>query len=208
MARKTKEEAQLTRTQLLDAAERLFSERGVAGTTLNDIATAAGLTRGAIYWHFQNKTDLIHALWDRVALPLQQSFDELEQFMPDDPLGRLQIKATTVLTQVVRDTQVRNLLSILLLKCEYVDAPGGLRDGYLLKRTDCLARITEGFKEAIAKGQLPADLNEKFAAIGMMSLIDGLSFHWLMNPNLFSLENKAADYVRAYLRGLATGEAA
>lgn len=205
MARKTKEEAQQTRIQLLEAAERLFSERGVANTTLNDIATAAGLTRGAIYWHFQNKTDLIHALWDQVALPLHASFAELEQSLPDDPLARIQIKSTTVLTQVVKDARIRNLLSIVLLKCEYVDEPGGLRDGYLNKRTDCVSKITEEFRLAIAQRQLPADLDEKFAAIGLMSLIDGLCFHWLMNPSMFSLEDNAKKYIATYLQGLAAG---
>lgn len=203
MARKTKEEAQQTRLQLLEAAERLFSERGVAHTTLNDIATHAGLTRGAIYWHFQNKTDLIHALWDQVALPLHESFAELEQSIPDDPLARIQIKSTTVLTQVVKDVRIRNLLSILLLKCEYVDEPGGLRDGYLLKRCDCVSKITGEFRLAIAQGQLPADLDEKFAAIGLMSVIDGLCFHWLMNPAMFSLEDHAQKYIATYLKGLA-----
>ena len=202
MARKTKEEAQHTRSQLLEAAERLFSERGVAHTTLNDIATAAGLTRGAIYWHFQNKTDLIHALWDQVALPLHESFAELALSMPDDPLARIQVKSTTVLTQVVRDVRIRNLLSILLLKCEYVEEPGGLREGYLIKRADCLAEITEEFRLAVVQGQLPAGLDERFAAIGLMALIDGLCFHWLMNPALFSLENKAKNYIDAYLKGL------
>lgn len=202
MARKTKEEAQQTRSQLLEAAERLFSERGVANTTLNDIATAAGLTRGAIYWHFQNKTDLIHALWDQVALPLHESFAELALSMPDDPLSRIRIKSTTVLTQVVQDARIRNLLSILLLKCEYVEEPGGFREGYLIKRADCLSEITEEFRLAVVQGQLPAGLDERFAAIGLMSLIDGLCFHWLMNPALFSLENKAKDYIDAYLKGL------
>ncbi len=202
MARKTKVEAQQTRSQLLEAAERLFSERGVANTTLNDIATAAGLTRGAIYWHFQNKTDLIHALWDQVALPLHESFAELALSMPDDPLARIQVKSTTVLTQVVRDVRIRNLLSILLLKCEYVEEPGGLRQGYLTKRADCLAEITEEFRLAVVQGQLPAGLDERFAAIGLMALIDGLCFHWLMNPALFSLENKAKNYIDAYLKGL------
>jgi TetR/AcrR family acrAB operon transcriptional repressor len=202
MARKTKEEAQHTRSLLLEAAERLFSERGVANTTLNDIATASGLTRGAIYWHFQNKTDLIHALWDQVALPLHESFAELALSMPDDPLARIQVKSTTVLTQVVRDVRIRNLLSILLLKCEYVDEPGGLREGYLIKRADCLGEITEEFRLAVMQGQLPAGLDERFAAIGLMALIDGLCFHWLMNPTLFSLENQAKNYIDAYLKGL------
>lgn len=202
MARKTKEEAQQTRSQLLEAAERLFSERGVANTTLNDIATAAGLTRGAIYWHFQNKTDLIHALWDQVALPLHESFAELALSMPDDPLSRIRIKSTTVLTQVVQDARIRNLLSILLLKCEYVEEPGGFREGYLIKRADCLSEITEEFRLAVMQGQLPAGLDERFAAIGLMSLIDGLCFHWLMNPALFPLENKAKNYIDVYLKGL------
>jgi TetR/AcrR family acrAB operon transcriptional repressor len=203
MARKTKEEAQQTRMLLLDAAERLFSERGVANTTLHDIATAAGLTRGAIYWHFQNKTDLIHALWDQVALPLHESFAELTQSMPDDPLARIQIKSITVLTQVVKDDRIRNLLSILLLKCEYVEEAGGLREGYLIKRADCLSEITEEFRQAITQKQLPASVDEHFAAIGLMAVIDGLCFHWLLNPALFSLEDNARKYIDVYLQGLA-----
>lgn len=51
MARKTREEAEQTRYLLLDTAEQLFSEKGVSKTTLADIASAAGLTRGAVYWH-------------------------------------------------------------------------------------------------------------------------------------------------------------
>ena len=49
MVRRTKEEAQETRSQILEAAEKAFYERGVARTTLADIATLAGVTRGAIY---------------------------------------------------------------------------------------------------------------------------------------------------------------
>ena len=54
MARKTKEDALITRDLILDAAERVFLRRGVARTALQEIAEEANLTRGAIYWHFQN----------------------------------------------------------------------------------------------------------------------------------------------------------
>lgn len=54
MVRRTKEEAQETRQQILEAAEKAFHARGVARTTLADIAKLAGVTRGAIYWHFQD----------------------------------------------------------------------------------------------------------------------------------------------------------
>src|SRR3546814_1649852 len=56
--RRTKEEALETRESILDAAERIFFERGVSRTTLDQIARAASVTRGAVYWHFQNKSDL------------------------------------------------------------------------------------------------------------------------------------------------------
>ncbi len=49
MARRTKEEAAATRDSILDAAEQLFVEQGVSRTTLQHIASAAGVTRGAIY---------------------------------------------------------------------------------------------------------------------------------------------------------------
>lgn len=64
MARKTKEQAQETRLQILEAAVVEFSARGVSATSLTDIANAAGVTRGAIYWHFKNKVDLFNEVWD------------------------------------------------------------------------------------------------------------------------------------------------
>ena len=54
MVRRTKEAAAITREQLLDAAERVFRERGVAGSSLAQIAAEAGVTRGAVYWHFRD----------------------------------------------------------------------------------------------------------------------------------------------------------
>ena len=62
MARRTKADAQITRSALLDAAELLFDERGVSRTSLADIAQAAGTTRGAIYWHFADKAALFLSL--------------------------------------------------------------------------------------------------------------------------------------------------
>ena len=69
MARKTKQEAQETRQHILDVALRLFSQQGVSSTSLGEIAKAAGVTRGAIYWHFKDKSDLFNWLF------APQSFD-------------------------------------------------------------------------------------------------------------------------------------
>lgn len=62
MARKTKEEALQTRETILRAALDMFCEKGYSRTTFDDIAKKINLTKGAIYWHFRNKPDIIKAL--------------------------------------------------------------------------------------------------------------------------------------------------
>ena len=77
MPRRTKAEAEATREALLDAAEDVFLDKGVSRTSLEHIARHAGMTRGAVYWHFKNKADLFHAMLDRVKMPLQQIIDDI-----------------------------------------------------------------------------------------------------------------------------------
>ncbi len=63
MAKRTKAEALKTRQELIETAIAQFAQHGVSKTTLNDIADAANVTRGAIYWHFENKTQLFNEMW-------------------------------------------------------------------------------------------------------------------------------------------------
>ena len=90
MVRRTKEEAQETRRQILEAAEKAFYERGVARTTLADIATLAGVTRGAIYWHFSNKAELVQAMLDSLHEPLDALARASESEEEVDPLHGLE----------------------------------------------------------------------------------------------------------------------
>ena len=57
----------LTRDRILDAALRLFNERGTAAVSTNHIAAAAGLSPGNLYYHFAGKQEIIRALLDRYA---------------------------------------------------------------------------------------------------------------------------------------------
>lgn len=60
--RRTKDDADKTRQALIDAALELFADNGYESTTISAIAQAAGVTRGAFYWHFQDKAELLNAL--------------------------------------------------------------------------------------------------------------------------------------------------
>src|SRR3970040_1334202 len=97
MARRTKEAAQETRNHILDAAEQIFSERGGSRTSLADIASAAGMTRGAIYWHFHDKADLFNAMIARVTLPMEDQVCGAWNPSLADPLAHIRKRLTAVL---------------------------------------------------------------------------------------------------------------
>jgi AcrR family transcriptional regulator len=66
------ERSQATRSALIAAARTLFAERGYAGVGTEEIVRAAGLTRGALYHHFEGKRDLFEAVYERVEKELAE----------------------------------------------------------------------------------------------------------------------------------------
>jgi TetR/AcrR family transcriptional regulator, acrAB operon repressor len=123
MVRRTKEEAQETRSQILEAAEKAFYERGVARTTLADIATLAGVTRGAIYWHFSNKADVVQAMLDTLHEPLDDMARASESEEELDPLGCMRQLLIHLFHQIALDPKTRRLNEILFHKCEFTVQP-------------------------------------------------------------------------------------
>ena len=93
MVRRTKTEAAATRQKLLDAAAAVFRERGVAHSTLAEVAAAAGVTRGAVYWHFRDKAHLFDALCEREQLPMEAMLACAGETRQKDPLGALRTLA-------------------------------------------------------------------------------------------------------------------
>ena len=202
MPRRTKEEAQETRRALLDAAERVFSRRGVSRTSLTDIAEAAGVTRGAIYWHFSNKADLIEAMLGRVTLPLEQAAQEMSGQHPDDPLQQVKQCMLGALMATATDAQAQRVFDILTHKCEYVDELYAVRERSLEMRVQCLKNVEKNLKRAITLGQLPATVNARLAAVGLHAMVDGLISNWLLDRRYVSLARQAESLVDLFLEGL------
>jgi TetR/AcrR family acrAB operon transcriptional repressor len=204
MVRRTKEEAQETRNRLLDTAEHVFNERGVSRTSLAEIAESAGLTRGAIYWHFKNKLDLFNAMMERVTLPMEEMTEGFVGANPDDPLATIRERSLAVLHDLGSNPRMQRVFDIMTHKCEYVDDMAPLRDRHMECRGECVGNIEDGFRNAIKQGALPKTVDPRLAAIGLHALIDGLIMNWLLDPAYFSFERDAAPMVDTYLRGLAT----
>ena len=138
MVRKTKADAMATRDLILDTAECVFQKRGVAGTSLQEIAQTAGLTRGAIYWHFQNKADVFDAMMQRVVLPLESALEAGDLREAADPMGYLRHAVNELLGRLVHDPQVRRVFEIATLKVEYVGDLQVLRERRIHSRDACI----------------------------------------------------------------------
>src|SRR4249920_2942111 len=116
MARRTKEEAAITREQLLDAAEKVFREHGVTRTSLAEVATAAGVTRGAVYWHFKDKADLFHAMCDRATMPLDAMFERAGDPNVADPMAMLREVSVGALQSLAADSRAQRVFEIIFHK--------------------------------------------------------------------------------------------
>ncbi|MEW1796209.1 TetR family transcriptional regulator [Streptomyces niveus] len=126
--RRTAEEAAQTKAALLEAALFQFAEHGVAATKLADVAQRAGLTRGAVYHHFTDKTALYAAViansWDSVTAPVWAVLDS------DGPVeDRLREFLVAWLRRLREDRHFRALLTITLNASYGPDQPEGISDG-------------------------------------------------------------------------------
>ena len=101
--RRCKTDAEQTRTAILDAAEHMFCEQGIAASTLEKISRRAGVTRGAVYWHFKDKIDLLRAL-HKCSEPSQKLLIRMAAEQGhSDPLGLLEGAITEMLISLEQD---------------------------------------------------------------------------------------------------------
>ena len=201
MVRRTKEDAAATRNGLIDAAERVFCEKGVSRASLSDIANAAGATRGAIYWHFKDKVDLFNAMMDRVTLPLEQGCAQFSGVTSGDPVGRLRAVMAFVLHAVASNAQARRVFEIAMYKVEYVDEMAAVRDRHIAASGNFTAQLARDFALAFAGGGgIP--LSPTDAAVSLHALFDGLIQNWILGQGAFDLVVVGVRATDAFLRGL------
>lgn len=201
MARKTKAEAEETRQQLLDAAEQMFFEQGVSRTSLETIARHAGMTRGAVYWHFDNKVSLLEALIQRVRLPLNDMEDELcascGKRSPIDALKQI----LEMGLQRCEESRSRRVYMIIFFRCEFFDQLSSecREHEYLTGLRELFQRVFEAAQRA---GQLSPAVTPHDAANLVYYTSTGLLHDWLRSPEYYSLAEHGRMTLGILLDGL------
>ncbi|MDB5890965.1 MAG: transcriptional regulator, TetR family [Polaromonas sp.] len=202
MARRTKEDALITRNNLLDAAEKLFQLNGVSGTSLHDIAREAGATRGAVYWHFKDKADLFNAMMERVTLPLEQAFKNPADDSHTNPLSRIRHALGVAFAQIANDPHTRRVFEVATQKVEYVDELQAVRARHLKVRNEFIQQMEDGLRDAASAQELVVSIPFEHAARGLHALADGLIQNWLLDTAAFELTASGRELTRVYLSGL------
>jgi TetR/AcrR family acrAB operon transcriptional repressor len=205
MARRTKQEALATRDSILDAAELLFEQQGVSRTTLQHIATAAGVTRGAIYWHFADKSALFNAMMERAVMPLEMAAQSAEARDSPNPVDDVRSWLLSAFRLAATDPRARRVFEIATHKVEYVDELLGVRDRHLASYYQWVARTENRLKSAIKRGLLKPGVPARVMALGLWAMADGLIQLWLLDSTAFNLMRVGQQSVDSYLGALCAG---
>jgi AcrR family transcriptional regulator len=202
MARRTKAEAESTKAAILDAAEVLFYQHGVSRTTLEKIAAAANVTRGAIYWHFQNKADLFNAMLERVRLPFQHLLAELDANLSGDPIAQVRKLLIDGLSLIALSEQHHRVLTIVFHRCEYIDElnPAVTKQDELDEQT--VAVLQRALERAEHTGRLRPGVSARLAAMALHTYVGGIISQFLLKPQQYDLQQHAAELIDAMLVGL------
>jgi len=202
MARKTKAQAQETRHQIIDAAERVFHAQGVARTSLQQVAAEAGLTRGAIYWHFKDKAALFAAMMDRAVLPCEAAMAQVREAPPASALNALIEMAMIPIRSLACDAQLTRVFSISMHYTEYTEELAPAQRRYQNAVSEFVAMTEDTMQQAAQAGQLRQGLDLHTLAMGLFALVDGLMRQWTAMPQSFELVHVGQQAVSAYVMGL------
>lgn len=199
--RRTKEEAAVTRANLLKTALSVFSAKGYAAATLDDVAKAAKVTRGAIYWHFKSKADLYNTLIEelsaRGASVVQQAAAEGGTFL--EILRRIFVRLCAVIED---DKEARAVMELGLFKTGLAPELQAGRKKQLEAGNAQIAGIADAMRMGIAQGVLRDDMDPLDMARAFIAFENGAIQLWLTSPKSFSLKTSAESFADILISGL------
>jgi TetR/AcrR family transcriptional repressor of acrEF/envCD operon len=194
MARKTKADALVTRQLLIDTAIEQFASRGVSNTTLTDIADAACVTRGAIYWHFSSKAELFNEIW-KLQIPLRDIIHhKMIHDEKENALAWLREAFVAALQYISENPKQRALMQILYHKCEFNNEmmPEAEIRQHLCFSYDNMRKIVE---LCVRQGSLPANTHIEITLVILHSFFSGVLKNWLLFPERINLYQQAPELV-------------
>jgi len=184
MARRSKDDAEVTKGNIIKAAIRLFMRDGVSHTTLEKIAAEAGCTRGAVYHHFENKSALLLELMKIARPPAEEVFEGVRELSEQRPLDALQSGMKTALGRMLSDTDSRDIHTIFLQNCEFTEKSNPMFDSELEHACKGHQLVKNCMLRAQEMGQMRTDISAEEAASIAAAMCIGIIHSNLRNPRM------------------------
>ena len=199
--KRTKEEAAVTRAAVLKAALTVFSAKGYAAATLDDVAAAAKVTRGAIYWHFKGKADLYNTLIEDVSARgstvVQNAVAKGGTLL--DILRRIFIDQCVLMEE---DRDARAVMDLVLFKTGLNPELNTGRRKQIDEGNALIAGIAGAMRMGIQQGMLREDIDPTDMARAFLAFENGAIQMWLASPKSFSLKASAGSFADILIAGL------
>ena len=200
--RRTKAEAAETRDAILTAAEHVFLERGLTQSTLMEIACHAGVTRGAIYFHFHDKLDIFQALINRTRFPHEEIMLQAAACDHPNPLYVLEQSILTALELFITNERQQNLFTIIHQRCEYVGEIAPLVEHLKEARANVLSLFTGLLEVAERRGELSSAWTSLSAAQILLAVLGGLLNEWLRSERGFDLVSDGGKTIKTMMKSM------
>jgi len=200
--RRTKDDAAQTRVSIILAAAEMFHRHGVAGTSMEHVAAAAGITRGAIYWHFRNKTELFIAVREQEKLPLINFMDlESQHSTSDDPLLDLERALTGIIDRLAASAFLKQVHQIIAFRCEYVDELlPAFEHIYRSPRQPFLKMLARSYRAAQKSGVLGMNGAPLHLAQDTAAFMQGVLTTWLVDDGSPAATRRSRRMIRLHIK--------
>jgi len=195
--RRTKEDAAKTREEVLTAAAEIFYENGVSGSSLEKIAQRAGVTRGAIYWHFKDKAEVLTALHSEIRLPQEAIVDYAIEHGHDDPLGLIEQGTIEVLQILAEDEHQQRIFAIMILGCEFTEHLSDTAQRIVTANAEMFGKLQKLIEMAGERGALAPSWTVDAAARAIQCSMNGLLAEWLRSGKSFPLVDVGERLIRS-----------
>jgi AcrR family transcriptional regulator len=197
--RTTEKRWQETHENIMDSAERLFSTKGFNGTSMNDIVKESGLSKGAIYGHFESKERLFLSLWERQTV---LGIGQLRQmFSPDETAVDKLLKVAEITMASSCDCPPE----MGRMQLEFMVAASRMKalEPDMQKRYETIHTfIREIFEEGVENGEFKRDLDSKALTSILFAALDGLGVHYATLGIEFDAKRLQDTLMKVVLEGI------
>lgn len=185
--RKTKAAAADTRDLLLASALKLFIKFGYSSVNLQQIADDAGLTRGAFYWHFKSKEEIVIAICEKEAYFIQNLMKELFEARTLDPLTHLDFMMRGIINNFFENQRYRAFVELTWFKMEHL-AEGRINDLKTIANEYFIEVSKQIISTGIEQGIFKSDYSPELQAIHLATVVNGIYRLYFISPKYITQE--------------------